>query len=290
MARVTIGMTAFGTTIAVPFVLLSLFPARVAKLPKAGEWMHTLKVSLGFVLLAASLKFLSNAEHAKGLSILPRELFFMFWVAIFFVWGLYLLGAVRLRAESSQGIGPTRMLFGLGAEILSGYFFLGVLGFRLDLVTEAIAPPYSAERAETTGGSGSDGTQLDRGRLVVEDDLEAGLTRAKAAGKRALLNFTGVACVNCRAMERVVFPRREIAERLKNYVEVRLHVDKADNAEARGRSSKFKEYQLRLGGSYGIPMYVVVDPDAPEVPIAVFSGADLPRGARFLGFLEANAK
>jgi thiol:disulfide interchange protein len=36
----------------------------VKTLPKSGEWMNTLKVSLGFIELAAALKFFSNAEYA----------------------------------------------------------------------------------------------------------------------------------------------------------------------------------------------------------------------------------
>lgn len=283
LARVTIGMTAFGTTIAVPFVLLSLFPARVQSLPKAGEWMHTLKVSLGFLQLAAALKFLSNAEHAKGLEIFPREVFLAWCAAIFLVWGLYLFGAVRLKGEAAEGVGPARMLFGLAAVGLAAYLGLGVLGFRLGIVIEALAPPYSAARLD--GGTQEAGPR----RALVEDDLEAGLSLARAAGKRALLNFTGIACVNCRAMERGVFPKPDVDEQLRKYVEIRLHTDKADGAKARADSERFQEYKARLTGSYGNPIYVVVDPAAPETPIAVFSGADPTGGAKFRRFLEENA-
>lgn len=283
LARVTIGMTAFGTTIAVPFVLLSLFPARVRSLPKAGEWMHTLKVSLGFLQLAAALKFLSNAEHAKGLEIFPRELFLAWCAAIFLVWGLYLFGAVRLKGEAAEGVGPARMLFGLAAVGFAAYLGLGVLGFRLGIVIEALAPPYSAARLE--GGAPEAGPV----RALVEDDLDAGLSLARATGKRALVNFTGVACVNCRAMERGIFPKPEVARELGKYVEIRLHTDRADDAKARADSERFQDYKVRLTGSYGNPIYVVVDPVAPETPIAVFSGADPTGGARFRRFLEENA-
>jgi thiol:disulfide interchange protein DsbD len=60
-----LGMAVFGLTMALPFVFLSLLPGRVKALPRSGEWMNTLKVTLGFIELAAALKFFSNAEYAE---------------------------------------------------------------------------------------------------------------------------------------------------------------------------------------------------------------------------------
>ena len=179
LGRLVLGMGVFGTTIAVPFVLLSLFPAKVRSLPRAGEWMHSLKVSLGFLELAAALKFFSNADIVFEWYVLPRELFFIAWCAIFGVLGLYLLGLFRLKGEEAHGIGGTRMLFGLTSIILALYFFHGSQGNRLDWLSEVLTAPFSAKK-DAVGWS------------IVEDDLDAALARAKAEGKRALINFTGI--------------------------------------------------------------------------------------------------
>lgn len=276
LARVTLGMTAFGTTIAIPFVLLSLFPARARSLPRAGEWMHTLKVSLGFLMIAAAMKFFSNAEKALGLLILPRELYLMICAGIFGVWSLYLLGVVRLKGETSEGVGSLRMFVGLVIMTLAAYLVHGAQGFRLDPVTTAFTPNYPAERIDWDAWT------------IVEDDLEAGLARARTDGKRALLNFTGITCVNCQQMEGAVFPKLE--NELRDYVEVRLHTDKVGSAEAAARSQRFQDYKVRLTGTQGNPMYVVVDPGAPEKPISVFAGKDITGGAEFGEFLRKNAR
>ena len=65
---------------AIPFVILSLVPA---KLPRSGEWMNIAKIFLGFVEVAAALKFISNAEMVYEWSILPKELFLVLWAMTF---------------------------------------------------------------------------------------------------------------------------------------------------------------------------------------------------------------
>jgi len=191
LGRVTLGMTVFGATMAAPFVVLSLFPAKARSLPRAGEWMHTLKVYLGFIELAAALKFISNADLVWNLQVLPRELFLVLVSAILFVAGLYLLSMFRLKDEKSDGISSLRMVFALITISAALYFFLGVLGYKLDRITEALSPPYHVLQFAGIGPGGKGG-QAENAWSLVEDDLEAGLARAKQEGKRAFINFTGV--------------------------------------------------------------------------------------------------
>jgi hypothetical protein len=89
-------------------------------------------------------------------------------------------------------------------------------------------------------------------------------------------------------MEVSIFRRPEVLSELKKYVEVRLHTDKVKDDAERARSLRFQEYKVRLTGSQGNPMYVVVDPDAAGKPVAVFGGADL-KGSRFREFLAKGA-
>ena len=98
-----LGMAIFGLTMAVPFVVLSLLPGKAKSMPRSGEWMHTLKVTLGFVELAAVLKFASNVDIAMGWGIFPREVFLMSWALIFFLTGLFLLGLIRGKGSLMEG-------------------------------------------------------------------------------------------------------------------------------------------------------------------------------------------
>ena len=190
LGRVSLGMTVFGATMAVPFVLLSLFPAKVRSLPSSGEWMHVLKVSLGFLELAAALKFLSNVDLYFQWEVLPRELFLLLWAGIFVMASLYILNLFRLGGDSDASIGPKRMLAGLCTLLLGLYFFWGSLGFQLDWVSSALAPPYSAQRVAGASFGYAEKSSRET-RAIVKDDIDGALALAKAEGKLVLVNFTG---------------------------------------------------------------------------------------------------
>jgi thiol:disulfide interchange protein DsbD len=184
--RIALGMAAFGATMAVPFVALALLPGRMRALPRAGEWMHVIKVYLGFVELAAALKFLSNVDLVLQWRLLPRELFLMLWCGIFLVAGVFLLGLFRLVGESRPEIGPGRMTAALANILLALYFLFGALGNTLDDVVEPLLPNYSNRIAAADGASHAPSHE------IVADDYDAALARARQQDKLLLVNYTGV--------------------------------------------------------------------------------------------------
>jgi thiol:disulfide interchange protein DsbD len=159
--RPTVGMAVFGLTMALPFVLLALLPGRVRSLPRSGEWMNTLKVTLGFIELAAALKFFSNAEYVLQLYWLPTEVFFGAWTLIFTVLAVYLWGLIPRAA-----IGNGRRVGGLLSLAFAAYCVYGALGYKLDFVMNALAPAYSL--AEIPGKDGHEKPTA-RHELVVDD-------------------------------------------------------------------------------------------------------------------------
>jgi thiol:disulfide interchange protein DsbD len=191
LGTVTIGMAVFGLTMALPFVILSLVPTRIRAMPRSGEWMHVLKVFLGFVELAAALKFFSNVEYVLQWQVLPRELFLVLWGGIFFVAGIFLLGMFRLQGESQAAIGPGRMLGAMATVVFSFYCLFGALGYQLDYVMTTIAPPYRA--ATLSGGLavGGGGTEVAKGHTIITDDHDAAVAQALSENKLVMVNFTG---------------------------------------------------------------------------------------------------
>src|ERR1019366_5516562 len=95
-----LGMTGFAIALALPFALFAAFPAWLNSMPKAGGWLNSVKVSLGFLELALALKFFSNADLAYHWGILKREVFIAIWIVIFSVMGLYLLGKLKFSHDS----------------------------------------------------------------------------------------------------------------------------------------------------------------------------------------------
>jgi len=237
-----LGMAVFGLTMALPFVMLALLPGRVKALPRSGEWMNTLKVTLGFVELAAALKFFSNAEYVANLHVLPRETFFGIWIALFVALASYLAGVFPRRP-----VGTARRVGSLASLAFAGYCLYGALGYPLDFVMTALAPAYGRK-------------DVSKHELVL-DDYTAAVEKAKAQKKLVLVNLTGFTCTNCRMVERGILPSDAIAPILvEHFVEARLHMDN----ESAVAPEKWKVHmQVRhdfVDDQVTTPIYVVVDP------------------------------
>ena len=101
------------------------------RMPHSGDWMDTVKVTLGFIELAFSLKFLSVADLAYGWHILDRETFLSLWIAIFLIMGLYLLGVIALHGPRRQGISVVRLFAGLASVAFAIYMVPGLWGAPL---------------------------------------------------------------------------------------------------------------------------------------------------------------
>ena len=185
--KVGVGMGVFGLTMAIPFMALSLMPGKVKAMPKSGDWMDTLKVSLGFVELAAAFKFVSMVDIAFNWQLLPRELFLMLWAAIFGLWAMFLFGILRKPGTLNEGVSSGRMASGMLVTLLSAYFLFGALGNKLDSNMTSFIPPYSNSLVAKAGSSGKASSQ----HIIVKDDPDEAIARARKESKMLLYNFTG---------------------------------------------------------------------------------------------------
>src|SRR5512135_468833 len=74
-----LGLLAFSAAFALPFFLLALVPHALARLPRSGAWLLTLRRALGVLEVAAAAKFLSNADLVWGWGIFTREVVLGVW-------------------------------------------------------------------------------------------------------------------------------------------------------------------------------------------------------------------
>ena len=214
------GLTHWRSPFVLPFAAYPGKPRRSCR-RQANGWHGAIKVTLGFVELAAALKFFSNAEVPLQLGLLPRELFLAMWAAIFLCATLYLLGFIKLSGDNGE-IGPGRMVAGLSFMLFTFYFAYGSLGYRLNnTVMLALEPPYSAQRVSasafstpadghTAGGTTPTGGEDQQGNrapaqhsqstapgvvgdrhVIVKDDFDHAVKIAKEKGQAVLINFTG---------------------------------------------------------------------------------------------------
>ncbi len=255
-----IGMFGFSLALALPFALFAFFPSKLNVLGKAGGWLNSVKVTLGFLELALALKFLSNADLAKGWRLLDREVFIALWVVIFVLLGIYLLGKIRFRHDDElpkndfglPHLSVTRLFFALTAFAFSVYMLPGMWGAPLKGIS-AFVPPMGtqdftaaaanssrvavAKNADDEGGLPHPEKYYDKMHIyepevvtkygmVTYFDYQEALTVARKLKKPLLLDFTGINCVNCRKMEGQVWSDPEVMRRLKeDFVIASLYVD-----------------------------------------------------------------
>ena len=215
-----VGMFGFALALALPFTLFAMFPSWLKSAPKSGSWMNTIKIVLGFIELAFSLKFLSVADLAYGWHILDREVFLSLWIVIFAALGLYLIGKLKFQSDAIGGEIDKPMpvpciMLGLCSLAFSVYLVPGLWGAPNKAVS-AFAPPMSTQ----------DFNLNTKEVRATYHDYEAGMAAAAKAGKPALLDFTGFGCVNCRKMEAAVWTDPTVAKTLQeDYVLISLFVD-----------------------------------------------------------------
>ncbi len=273
--RPLVGMVTFATGLALPFFLLALFPSYLKRLPRSGGWMARVKVVMGFVILAASLKYLASLDQVLQWGVLTRERFLAAWIVLFAMAGLYLLGFLRLegiKPDDRMGLG--RLLTGMAFLIFAITLLPGMFGGRLgDL--DAYVPAASGSSSAEAPASGG-------GLVWMKNQYREALAKARAEGKLVFVNFTGYACANCHWMKANMFTRPEIASAMQNFVLVDLYGDGTDAASEENQKLELAKFQ-----TVAEPYYAIMDPD--ENVIATFPGLTKDP-QEFLGFLEKGRK
>ena len=255
-----VGMFGFSLALALPFAFFAFFPGKLNILGKSGGWLNAVKVTLGFLELALALKFLSNADLSKGWRLLDREVFLSLWIVIFILLGIYLLGKIKFHHDDELPkndfglpyLSVTRLFFAIASFSFAVYMIPGMWGAPLKGIS-AFLPPMGTQDFNTasvssgtvslTKSNTSDSAlpnpikYYDRMRIyepevvtkygmVTYFDYAEALAVARKVHKPLMLDFTGINCVNCRAMEAQVWSDPEVMKRLKNnFVIVSLYVD-----------------------------------------------------------------
>lgn len=267
-----VGMLAFSTVFALPFFVLALAPQLVSQLPRAGGWMNSVKVAMGFLEVAAAMKFLSNVDLVWHWGIFTRDVVLSIWIAIGIILAIYLLGKFQLPHDSKpERIGAFRVMSAILSLAVSFYLLTGLFGAKLGEL-ESFLPPDLENTSSKNFGSSREELSW------ITNDYEAALVKAKAENKRVFVDFTGYTCTNCRWMEANVFPKREVEAEMSKFVLVRLYTD-GEGA----LYEKQQQFQEQVFKTVALPYYAILNADGKT--ISTFPG--LTRNVpEFVGFLK----
>jgi thiol:disulfide interchange protein DsbD len=310
-----LGMFGFALAFAIPFTLFAIFPSWLKGLPKSGGWLNAVKVVLGFIVLAFSMKFLLALDPAN--KILTRVLYLAIWILLFFMLGMYFLGKIKFAHDSDLShVTVPRLLLSVASFTFVVYLFLGLFGYELKTVAPLL-PPKSpngldlTQKAVYTAGPAT--TLADQeGCTPVKYadmfhmplglkgfyDLEEGLACAKATGKPVLIDFKGHFCSNCKKMEAAVWSDSDVLSTLRNdFVIVALYTDdrtklpeeewytsKVDGKVKKTIGQQNIDFEIEHFQTNTIPLYVIMDGEGNV--IGQPKGTDLDVGS-YLGWLRS---
>ena len=316
--RPIIGMFGFSLAFALPFTLLSIFPSWLSGLPKSGGWLNSVKIVLGFIVLAFGFKFFSTIDQTYHLGIMSREVYLAIWIVIFTMLGFYLLGKLKFPHDSDlPHISVPRLVLAIASFTFVIYLIPGLFGAPLTSIS-ALIPPKSAQSFDitlsgrvgpATPGSGgsvcgtakySDFLQLPHG-LQGYFDFEEGLACAIEQDKPIFLDFKGHSCSNCKEMEAKVWSDPRVLNRLReDFVIVALYVDDKtklpedewvtssyDGKVKKTMGKKNMDFEITHFNTNTQPFYVVVDHDMNILSGPI--GHDL-KIENFIKFLDAGSE
>jgi thiol:disulfide interchange protein DsbD len=266
------GMLAFSIVFAAPFFVLALVPRMLVALPKSGGWLNSVKVTMGFLEVAAAMKFISNVDLVWRWQIFTREVVLCVWIAIAVLTTAYLLGKFRLPHDSpAEQLGVLRMSSALVFLAIGFYLFTGLMGASLGEI-DAFLPPRTAGAFTLTGGSNTQ-------ELSWHTKLDDALAQARREQKLVFIDFTGYTCTNCRWMEANIFTLPAVHSSLQKYARLQLFTD--------GEGKEYEDnqaYQKDKFGTVALPLYVILDAQGNK--ISSFPG--MTRNAEeFIRFLNA---
>ncbi|ROL58108.1 DUF255 domain-containing protein [Bacteroidetes/Chlorobi group bacterium MS-B_bin-24] len=267
-----VGMLGFSFVFALPFFFLALFPSMITKMPKSGAWMNNIKVVMGFLEIAAAIKFISNADLVWGLGIMPRELFLGIWIGVGLLITFYILGLFRLPHDSQvETVGTMRILFAIFFISISFYLVSGLTGKKLGEL-DAFLPPPDYEQIISAGVNYSGNIPTASIQTTSEQkdewqqDYQTALKIAKDTGKPIFIDFSGFTCTNCRWMEINMFSKPEVKQLLSGMVKVRLFTDRKEEPYISN-----KEMQMKRFNSIELPLYVIQTADEKVIATSAFT-------------------
>jgi thiol:disulfide interchange protein len=216
---------AIGAGMALPYLLLSAFPALAARMPRSGPISELIKQVMGLFMLAAAAYFIGAGLSAAMVKP-PGSPSLLYWWVVMGLAGaaglwLALRGWRLARSRISGGILAALGLVIAWAAIHEGIRFTDPGPINLWM---AYTPQH--------------------------------LQEAQAAGKTVVLDFTANWCLNCKALEEHVLKNPQVVARLRRADVAAMKVDLS------GDNQPGEELLRRSGrSSMSIPWLTIIGPD-----------------------------
>jgi len=210
------------------FIIIGTFSSAINALPRAGEWMDSVRKFFGFVLLLMAIYFLRT--------IIPPTVSAVLTGILLLVLGVFGGGFDRLTPDSSM-FHRLKKLVGVVAFLFGLYFLMGTV-----IVQGVILPPLSQWLPASTASRSETADNL----IPWMTDLDAGLQKAAAENKPVLIDTWATWCVNCKVLEKKTFNHPDVVAEARDFIPLKIQLETAGTPETRAFMERFgwKTYSL----------------------------------------------
>ena len=240
-----------------PFLVLGAFSQAIARMPKSGKWMETVKSIFGLLMLGAGLYYLQIGIPAVADRLAPLGRFGVVLGPALVVVGV-LVGALKLSFKNSTPVEKVRK--GTGVAIAT----TGILSFLAWTNTPNEAP------VVVDGGEGR-AAEIAWVHVGKEDTavatFDAALAKAQQDQKPVMIDFGADWCIACKELDKYTYVDAAVRREAARFVSIK--VDATDETPA------MTELQKRYG-IVGLPTVIFLP-----------SSSSLPKPEPLTGFLKA---
>ncbi len=241
-AFVIILFASMGVGMALPYIILSIFPGLLKKLPKTGPASELVKQIMGLLLLAAAAYFIGSGLIAlvAGKPYLAKLLHI--WIAALF--GIGAGGWLMIKTFEISKKPINRGIFGMIAIVIAALGLLVANRFTSDAKEEYELRRAALEEAAISGGL----------LLTTWNDYRPELMqRAIDEGKIVIQDFTAEWCINCKVLEKTVLGSAAVKAEFAKDDTIMFKVDLTGN-------NPEGDQALRDLGRTGIPTLAIYGP------------------------------
>ena len=226
--------TAIAVGMGLPYLLLGWFPAWVARLPRPGRWMQTLRELLAFPMYASAAWLAWVLAQQAGADALLRLLLAAVCVGLAaWAWGRFATPAAD-RLPVAVGIAA--------ASLATALMLLWALG------EEGVQPAVSQAQA-LDSSAGASGLPDKPWQAWTEQRV----LDALAQGHPVFVDFTAAWCVTCQANKQLALERQPVIDAFARDKVVTLRADWTQRDPAIAAA-------LARHGRNGVPLYLVYHP------------------------------
>ncbi|MEI7445963.1 MAG: thioredoxin family protein, partial [Burkholderiales bacterium] len=229
--------TSIGLGMALPYLVLGFVPGWVARMPRPGRWMQTLRQVLAFPMYATAAWLAWVLVQQAGADAMLRLLLAAIALgAGAWAWGRWMNGV------------PHRPVVAWSAAAAAALAVIALLGPVIDAVPgEGVA---DAQRAAPAAP----------GSIGWEPWSETRVAQGLDEGRTVFVDFTAAWCVSCQANKKLVLERDAVVQAMRERNVLALRADWTQRDPAITAA-------LARHGRNGVPLYLVMRPGEAQARV-----------------------